>query len=68
MRQLKESREAVKLQMQSTPLGIVSGGYLDWTLPVDYSSRYGSQTPLVIHTLQKHFQQSLFLSRCIALS
>lgn len=54
MRQLKESQEAVKLHAQSAPLGIVSGGYLDWSLPVDYSSRYESQeAPEVIHFAKK---------------
>ena len=54
VRRLKESQEAVKLWVQSAPLGIVSGGYLDWSLPVDYSSRYESQeAPEVIHFAKK---------------
>lgn len=61
VRQLKESQEAVKLQVQSAPLGIVSGGYLDWSPPVDYSSRYESQeAPEVIHLAKKKKKKAYF--------
>ena len=62
VRQLKESQEAVKLRVQSAPLGIVSGGYLDWSLPVAYSSRYENQeaSEVIIHFAKK--KKSLFLS------
>lgn len=42
----------MKSQMQSTPLAIISAGYLDCTLPDD-SSENGSQTPCVIHVAKK---------------
>ena len=65
MQPSEEPGEAMKSQVQSPLLGVVSGGYLDWTLPVDYSSERG--TPQIIH-FAKSFRQSLFLSECMTLS